>query len=494
MLYVSSFRKASQQRNILRTKPEFIKSLQDDREVYFEGKRVSDVTTHPFFDTIIKHLGLEFEIPENPQHRDSVTFTPNGKDRYSRYFKIPQNAQDLLERSRIIDLGTRLGGTVVLLIKEIGTDCLFAMNIISKQMDAKLGTDYFKRVSKYHDYCMKNDLAMAVAKTDVKGDRSLGPSEQEHEDYYVRVVEERKDGIVVRGAKAHTSYGPCVNEIMVIPTRNFGEKDKQYAVAFAVPANTKGVKLVASPFGGTTGSEFHNPISSQHHMVESVTIFDDVFVPWERVFMNGEVQFAGPLALRFVQYHRFTAVSYKAPLLDLLVGAGILMAQMNGIGEASHVREKLARLIAYSETVKGLTKQAALNCRMVEGLAVPDPVYSNIAKWHFATNYHQHVALVQDLTGGLTVTGPSEEDLRSPEIGPYLRKYLGGKKTVTTEDRLRVINLVRDLTASDFGGYNEILQIHAEGSIEASKMTLLREYDAAPCVELARTLAKVAPP
>jgi len=164
----------------LRTKPEFIKSLQDDREVYFEGKRVSDVTTHPIFDTIIKHLGLEFEIPENPQHRDSVTFTPNGKDRYSRYFKIPQNAQDLLERSRIIDLGTRLGGTVVLLIKEIGTDCLFAMNIISKQMDAKLGTDYFKRVSKYHDYCMKNDLAMAVAQTDVKGDRSLGPSEQEH--------------------------------------------------------------------------------------------------------------------------------------------------------------------------------------------------------------------------------------------------------------------------------------------------------------------------
>ena len=478
-------------RVLLRTKDEFIKSLRDGRTVYFKGEEIDDVTKHAFFDTIINHLGVEFEIPEDPQYRDLVTFSPDGKERYSRYFKIPQDSQDLLDRSRIIDLGTRLGGTVVLLIKEIGTDCLFALNIISKQMDAKLQTEYFKRISNYHDYCMKNDLAMAVAQTDVKGDRSLGPSEQEHEDYYVRIVEEKNDGIVVRGAKAHTSYGPCVNELMVIPTRNMSEKDKQYAVAFAVPANAKGVKMIASPFGGTTRSEFHNPISSSHHMVESLTIFDDVFVPWERVFMKGETQFAGALALTFVQYHRFTAISYKAPILDLLVGAAILMARINGISDASHVREKIARLIAYSETVKGLTKQSALNCRKVEGIAVPDPVYSNIAKWHFASNYHQHVALLQDLAGGLTVTGPSEEDVNSPVTGEYVRKYLGARRGTSTEDRLRMINLVRDLTASDFGGYNEILQIHAEGSVEASKMTILREYDSKPCVDLARKLAKI---
>lgn len=475
----------------LRKREDFVKSLKDGRSVYFKGERIDDVTSHEFFRPIISHLGLEFEIPENPQYRDLVTFSPDGKERYSRYFKTPEDSQDLLDRSRMIDLGTRLGGTVVLLIKEIGTDCLFALNIITKQMDRKLGSDYFKRVSDYHDYCMKNDLAMAVAQTDVKGDRSLGPSEQEHEDYYVRVVEERKDGIIVRGAKAHTSYGPCVNEIMVIPTRTLGPKDRQYAVAFAVPANAKGVKMIASPFGGTTHSDFHNPISSSHHMVESLTIFDDVLVPWERVFMNAEVEFAGPLALTFVQYHRFTAISYKAPILDLLVGAGILMAQFNGIAGASHVREKIARLIAYSETVKGLTRQSALNCRKVEDLAIPDPIYSNIAKWHFASNYHQHVAILQDLTGGLAVTGPSEEDLRSTETKEYVLKYLGAKKGVTTEDRLRMINLVRDLTASDFGGYNEFLQIHAEGSIEASKMTLLREYDAKPSIDLARELAKI---
>ena len=474
----------------MRTREQFVESLKDGRAVYFKGERV-DVTAHPFFKPVINHLGLEFEIPEDLQYRDLVTFSPDGKARYSRYFKLPQNSEDLLNRSRMIDLGTRLASTVVLLIKEIGTDCLFALNIVSKQMDAQLHTDYFKCVVSYHDYCMKNDLAVAVAQTDVKGDRSLGPSEQEHPDYYVRVVEEREDGIIVRGAKAHTSYGPCVNEIMVIPTRTLSPKDKEYAVAFAVPANAEGVKMISSPFGGTTRSEFHNPISASHHMVESLTIFDNVFVPWERVFMKGETQFAGPLALTFVQYHRFTAISYKAPILDLLVGAAILMAQMNGIIEASHVREKIARLIAYSETVKGLTKQAALNCRNVEGLAVPDPVYSNIAKWHFASNYHQHVALLQDLTGGLAVTGPSEEDLHSSETGEYVLKYLGAKRGVSAEDRLRMINLIRDLTASDFGGYNEILQIHAEGSIEASKLTVFREYDATPCLDLARKLARV---
>ena len=475
----------------MRSRAEFVKSLRDGRTVYFKGRKIGDVTTDEFCKRVIAHLGLEFEIPENPQYRDLVTFSPDGKTSYSRYFKVPENSEDLLKRSQIIDLGTRLASTVVLLIKEIGTDCLFTLNIISKQMDKQLHTDYFNRVKRYHNYCMKNDLAMAVAQTDVKGDRSLGPSEQEHEDYYVRIVEERSDGIIVRGAKAHTSYGPFANEIMVIPTRALAEKDKQYAVAFGVPANAKGVSMVASPFGGTTSSEFHNPISSKHHMVESVTIFDDVFVPWDRVFMKGETQFAGPLALTFVQYHRFTAISYKAPILDLLVGAGISMAEMNGITGASHAKDKMAELIRYAETVKGLTKQSALNCRIVEGLAVPNPVYSNIAKWHFASNYHHHVALVQDLTGGLTVTGPSEEDLRSPDIGPSLRKYLGAKKGVGAENRLRMINLVRDLTASDFGGYNEILQIHAEGSIEASKLTLLREYDARGCVELARKIANV---
>jgi len=475
----------------LRSKKEYLSSLRDNREVYFKGRRVSDVTKHEYLGKVARHLCLEFDIAENPNYRDLVTFEPkrDGK-RYSRYFKIPENSNDLLARNKMIDLGTRLGKTVVLLIKEIGTDCLFALNIVSRMIDKKYGTAYHKRVNEYHDYCMKNDLAMSVAQTDVKGNRSLGPSDQEHPDYYLRIVEDKKDGIVVRGAKAHTTYAPLANEILVIPTRAMSEKDKDYAVAFAVPANSKGLKMIASPFGGDSESSFHNPISASRHMTESLTIFDDVFIPRERVFLQREWDFAGQLALRFVDFHRFTAISYKAPLLDLLVGTAFLMADYNGIGDASHVRDKLAKLISYAETVKAMTAASAHSCRIVDGVAIPDPLISNTAKYYFASNYHQSLSYLQDIAGGLVVTGPHELDVRGPATKKYIERYLGGKG-VSAMNRLKAINLVRDLTASDFGGYYQLLQIHAEGSIEAEKLAVYRAYNPKPSIDYAKSIAGI---
>lgn len=473
-----------------RSKADYIRSLQDGRTVYYKGERVADVTSHPVLKTSVEHAALEYELTEAPQHRDLLTYTPaGGQERYSRYFKIPENADDLLRRREIIELGTREGGTFFLIIKEIGSDCLFALNLISQRVDTKHGTDYHARVMRYYDYCRTNDLAMAVAQTDVKGDRSLHPHAQEHPDYYVRIVEENRDGIVVRGAKAHTTDTICANELLVIPTRTLGPEDQEYAVAFAVPIATPGLKLIVSPFSHTDHNTFHHPVSARHHLVESLTVFDDVFVPWERVFLKGQWDFAGPLALTFVQFHRFTAISYKAPLLDFFVGAAELIAEANGIRRAAHVREKIVKLIAYAETVRALTKAAAWECKMVDGrIAVPDPVTTNMAKWYFANNFHQHVAYLQDIAGGLLVTGPAEEDLKNPETAGYIRKYLGGKKGIPTEDRLKLLNLIRDLTASDIGGYNEILSIHAEGSLEAQKLTIAMEYDTKPSMEFVKGL------
>jgi 4-hydroxybutyryl-CoA dehydratase/vinylacetyl-CoA-Delta-isomerase len=182
-------------------------------------------------------------------------------------------------------------------------------------------------------------------------------------------------------------------------------------------------------------------------------------------------------------------VSYKAPLLDFFVGAAELVAEANGIRRAAHVREKLVKLIAYAETVRALTKAAAWECKILDGrIAVPDPVTTNMAKWYFANNFHQHVAYLQDIAGGLLVTGPAEEDVKNPETAGYISKYLGGKKGVPTEDRLRLLNLIRDLTTSDIGGYNEILSIHAEGSLEAQKLTIAMEYDTKPSVDYVKGL------
>lgn len=477
----------------LRTPQQYKASLRDDRVIYYQGERVEDVTTHPTLRVAVDHASIDYEMAEDPRYRDlAVAQDPHTGTDISRYYYLPRTSDDLLRRSQLIETATRLGRTLVVLIKEIGTDALFALHMLARYMDDHHQTAYLPRVQQFYRHCADNDLAVAVAQTDVKGDRSLAPSAQAHPDYYVRIVDERPDGIVVRGAKIHTSVLTNANEVIVLPTRNMSEADQDYAVAFAVPANTPGLTMICSPYGPPRASAFDYPISARHKMTETLTVFDDVFVPTERVFLQKEWQYAGVLARTFVEFHRFTAISYKLPLTDALVGAAQLVAQYNGLTRASHIREKITRLIAYTETLRALTRQAALACRIAEeDIAVPSPLLVNIAKLHFAENYHRMVAYLQDVSGGILVTGPGEAALRHPDIGPYVEKYLGGAD-VSAAERLRVLNMISDLTASDFGGYQEVLAIHAEGSIEAEKMTIHREYDFQTSIELAKYMASPA--
>jgi aromatic ring hydroxylase len=442
----------------------------------------------------IDHASIDFRMAEDPHFRDlAVVHGVHGEQ--SRYYATPTSGDDLLARSRLIEEATRLGGTLVVLVKEIGTDALFALGNVAKEVDDCVGTTYGARVRNFHDHCARNDLAIAVAQTDVKGDRSLGPAElaaRGNPDAYVRIVEQRADGIVVRGAKTHTSCTTNVNELIVLPTRAMGEADADYAVSFAIPVDTPGLTLVASPHGGAARDPFDHPISSRHKMMETLTIFDDVFVPSDRVFLAGEWQAAGRLALAFVEFHRFTAISYKLPLVDALVGAALLLADFNGIERAGHVRDKLSWLIGYAETLRTLVQASALRYkRHASGTAIPDALTVNIAKMHFATNYHAAVARLQDISGGTLATAPSGADLEIPEVGDWVRRSMLGRVGTDAVDRLRALNLASDLTASDFGGYQEVLAIHAEGSIEAQKLTILRQYDASSARAYARQLAGI---
>ncbi len=471
----------------LRSSSEFKDGLNDGRVIYYRGKQVQDVVAHDDLGIGVEHVALDYELAENSEYSALYTWhDPELNQPCSRYFKIPDSSEDLLTRRKMIEESTRLGDAVVLLIKEIGSDALFALDLVTNKIDSECNTGYRGNVKAFLQECKINDLSLAVAQTDVKGNRSLLPSDQEHADYYVRIVEERPDGIVVRGAKAHTTCAPYVDRIIVLPTRAFGENDGAYAVSFAVPVNAPGLKLIASPFGSPPLSNFHHPISSRHRMIDTLTIFDDVFIPNENIFLKGEWQYAGPLANTFVEYHRFTAVSYKPPLCDLFIGSAALLAHYNGIAKASHVRDKLTKLITYTETVRGLSLAAAHNCVVQDtGAVIPNVTQTNLAKYHFANGYHEAVSWVQDIAGGLVVTGPAEEDVFSPETGPYIERFLGGNDS-SAEERLRALNLVRDLTASAFGGYNELLAIHAEGSLEAQKITLLRDFDLERCVKLVR--------
>ena len=475
----------------LRTPQAYQASLQDERVIYYKGERVKDVTTHPVLRVAVQHASIDYQMAEDPRYRDlAVGHDAQTGEEISRYYHLPRSSDDLLQRSQLIETATSLGRTLVVLIKEIGSDALFALHLVARRMDDALHTDYLSRVKHFYQHCARNDLALAVAQTDVKGDRSLGPSQQTHPDYYLRIVAERPDGIVVRGAKIHTSVLTNANEVIVLPTRNLSEADRDYAVAFAIPVNTPGLKMICSPYGAPRHGSHDHPITSQHKMMETLTVFDDVFVPHERVFLQKEWQYAGDLAKTFVEFHRFTAISYKLPLTDALVGAAQLIADYNGLTRAGHIREKITRLIAYTQTLRALTVQAAQQCQVQEdGIAVPSPLLVNIAKLHFAENYHQMIAYLQDISGGILVTAPGEDDLRNPETRLLVEKYLGGKAGVSAAARLRLLSMISELTASDFGGYQAVLAIHAEGSIEAEKLTIHREYDFRHSLALAQYMA-----
>lgn len=475
----------------LRTPQQYIDSIRDERTVFYRGEKVADVTTHAVIQKAVHHAALDFEMAEDPQYRDLAVVKDSAGD-YSRYYKLPASTDDLLKRSQLIEAATALGKTLVVLVKEIGTDALFALHRVSRQVDRKYETEYLQRVQAFYKHCRDNDLALSVAQTDVKGDRSAGPLSQPDPDMYTRIVERRADGIVVRGAKIHTSCTTNVNELIVLPTRALSEADKDYAVSFAIPVNTPGLKLIASPYGGSPKAEFDAPLSADRKMMETITIFDDVFVPWDRVFLAGEHDFAGALALGFVEYHRFTAVSYKLPLVDALIGSALLMADLNGISKAAHVRDKLIWLISYAETLRALTEMAAIrSAGDADGIFAPDALTTNMAKYHFAHHYHEALQHVQDIAGGMLVTGPGVEDFASPETGDLLRKYLGGRAGIDGEVRTRAMNMVSDLTTGDFGGYHAVLAIHAEGSLEAEKLMISRAYDARRTLEYARQLAGI---
>jgi 4-hydroxybutyryl-CoA dehydratase/vinylacetyl-CoA-Delta-isomerase len=296
--------------------------------------------------------------------------------------------------------------------------------------------------------------------TDVKGNRSLHPHQQKgHQDYYLRIISKSDDGIVIRGAKVHISNAAVAHEMVVLPCRAMRKEDKDYAVACAVPANAEGVKII-----GNAGDGIHPMI-----------VFDDVFVPVERIFLCGEWEYAAEMPYMFSTYHRLSADTYKYAELELMIGAAALMAEYNGLEKASHIRDKLAWLVMYAEGTEALGKAAVQNGEIDEesGYAYPNTLYSNIAKFFFANHYHEAEKHLQDIAGGLVSTLPSMAELESPDTSKYIRKYLGINDRITAEMRMRLFKYIQQLCSY----YQGNLTVHAEGSLAAQRLTLYRMAD-----------------
>jgi len=461
----------------MRTKEQYLSSLSDGREVYYRGKKVGDISEHPVLRIAASHASKLFGLDRSVQYENV--------GEVSRYFVVPRSSSDLISRHRLVYDSTMACSGIFNISQAIGSDAIFALHLVSRETDLKHHKEYSQRVKNYHESVAKNDLTLAVAQTDVKGDRKKRPHEQSDPDMYVHVTSIEKDGIVVNGAKAHTTQAAVSDEIIVIPTRAMVEKDADFAVAFAVPASTKGLKMIVRPIEELEGNS-SAIISKQDYELETLTIFDNVFVPWERVFQCREYEMAGSLAVTFATFHRFTAVSYRSATANLYLGSALSMAKQNGILESAHVKDRLAEMVMYKELMRMSAISAANLPLMKDGVAIPNPLYTNIGKLYSNKNFSNILDGLVDISGGIISTLPSLEDQNEPFEKKYISKYLAG--TGSGKERINSIRIAKELGASSQTGYMLTLMLHAEGSIEASKMALLKDADLVEAEKLVQAI------
>ena len=473
---------------------QYKKSLNDGRVVYYRGKKVENVAEHIALKVPVEHASSIYKLQSDPKYKEITCYSDGKMGNISSFYRTPQNTDELMQRHDLIYETTRIGRGQFNIIKAIGTDAIFALMYVTKRIDEKYQTNYYENIMKFYRYAAENDLSLALAQTDMKGDRSLKPSEQKDPDMYVHIVKRDKEGIYVSGAKAHTTQSIAANELIVIPTRNMGSGDKDYAVAFAIPANTKGITMFARPLKEveTVANDTLSVIGRKNVEVETVTVFDNVFIPNDRIFLNGEYDFAGFLAMMFPTFHRFTALSYRAALGDFLMGTGKLLAEYNGVAEKSNIRRNLSVLIKYKETLKANAIAAAYKCSYdkLSKLAIPNIVYTNVGKLFANENYTDVIKNIVDIAGGTVATMPSYEDFENPEESKILLKYLTGKNKEETLERIKVFQTLREFISS-FGALYLAGMIHAEGSIEASILELNRSYDYSGSLALGKYAAGI---
>ena len=461
----------------IKTPRQYLESLKDGRVVYLNGERVPDVTAHPVCKVTNDWVAIDYIMSNDPRYQDLLTDLDEDGERVSFALQPQRTREDLLRLREVVKLWARVCFGKPSGAKFVAKDGLNAVTVVAPRVDNKYGTNYAANVEAYRRHLQKNDLAFAMGLTDVKGDRNLRPSQQvQHKDFYVRIVEERSDGIIVSGAKPHISQAPACNEIIVAPCRAMQKEDAAYAVAFGIPLNTPGITMICAQPEITADSDlFDHPISKAVYINDATIIFDNVFIPNERIFLKGEWEFAGQVAYMFANFHRLSAETYKAMELELFTGAAVLMAEYNGVEKKAHVREKLTWLVMYTEAVETLGLAAVEHCVSERGsdLVYPNPMIANICKFYFADNWHQATKYIQDIGGGIIVTAPSYKDYTNPETHALMEKYFAGSARTSTENRLRMVKLVRDLTSC----YEDVLTIHAEGSLEAQKLSIVQLAD-----------------
>jgi 4-hydroxybutyryl-CoA dehydratase/vinylacetyl-CoA-Delta-isomerase len=474
----------------LKTKAEYIESLRKlNPTVYMFGQKITNVVDNPRLRAGIESTGATYEVAELPEFRDLVvTQSPLIGEPVNRFTLPPGSIEDLVARVKLNRaLGCRVGTCHQ---RCTGLDCLSTLAIVTFDIDQKYGTNYGKNFTEFLKYMQKNDLTANAGVTDVKGDRSLGPKEQEDKDMYLHVVEKRSDGIVVRGAKAHQTGSLSSHEIIVLPTRALRQGDEDYAIAFAIPADTKGlIHVVGRSSLDTRELDGCDTGNMRYSKYCPTLIFDNVFVPWERVFMCGQTEFAVEMVIRFSSFHRQSHGGCKAGKIDCMIGTALTLMDYNGTSKAGHLKQKVIDMIHRAETLYGCCLASSYEGKKeASGTYFIDTVLANASKIHEGKEMAESIRLMIDVCGGFVADMPSDRDFENPEVGALLKKYLKGKNDVPVENRVKMFRLAEKLAMESA---DTISDIHGGGSPEAHRVTIFRESNVKNKIKAAKRLAGI---
>ncbi|NLD52405.1 MAG: 4-hydroxybutyryl-CoA dehydratase [Clostridiales bacterium] len=481
----------------MKTAQEYENSLRSmSFKVFVQGELVKNPVDHPIIRPSMNSVKMTYALAEDPQYEDLMTVPSSlTGERINRFCHIHQSTEDLINKVKM----QRLLGqkTASCFQRCVGMDAINTLESVTFEMDAQLGTDYHQRFRRFLQRMQQEDWTVDGAMTDTKGDRSLSPSEQADPDLYLRVVEKRKDGIVVRGAKAHQTGALNSHWVLVMPTIAMKKEDADYAVSFYCPADAEGILYVYGRQSCDTRKLEGSSIdvgNSQFGGHEALLVFDNVFIPWENVYMCGEYAFSSLLVERFAGYHRQSYGGCKVGVGDVLIGAAALAAEYNGVSRASHIKDKLIEMIHLNETLFSCGIACSAQGAPTEsGTYLIDMLLANVCKQNVTRFPYEIARLAEDIAGGLMVTMPSEKDLRHPQIGPYIEKYLRGVSNVPTENRLRILRLIENLTLGTAAVGYRTESMHGAGSPQAQRIMIARQADLEQKKELARCIAGICP-
>jgi 4-hydroxybutyryl-CoA dehydratase/vinylacetyl-CoA-Delta-isomerase len=469
---------------------EYIESLRKIKPIiYYKGERIKDVTRHPSTAPHVRAAAMTYTLASDKEYRDLATATSHLTGRtIGRFTHVHQCIEDLIKKIKLFRVLGQKTGTCFQ--RCVGFDGINAVYSVVYEIDQKYGTDYFERFKKWLIYIQEENLMVVGAMTDPKGNRAKGPADQPDPDQYVHVVERRSDGIVIRGAKLHMTGAVNSHEILVMPTTAMDERSKDYAVICAIPIDTQGITLI---FGRQTSDDRRDKrerIDVGKPLFgavggEAVIAFEDVFVPKERIFMDGETEFTSPLVYRFAAHHRANYGACKTGLMDVLIGAVSYLTQIQGTAKASHVKDKVTEMIHLCETLYSSSIAcSAEGWPTASGAYMVDTMLANVCKQN-VTRFHFEVArLAVDLAGGFLATLPSQYDLESEDVGYLVKKYFSGVEGIPTKHRIKIARLIEAMT----GGTALVESMHGAGSPQAQRIMILREGNLEKKINLAKAL------